>query len=137
MSTGGGVDERIRAVLDLGDSSGTVKALDLEVEKLLDDFKKQADLFDKGQISSKDYTAALNKMKSEVSGLAGAMKDLGGGTGGGGGVDLEGLNRKLFALERGLTGLVSGSGLGRAAGMLESGMTLFGGPAGLATMAAG
>jgi hypothetical protein len=131
MSTGGSVDERIRAVLDLGDSSGVVRALDREVEQLLTDFQKQTELFDKGQLSSKDYTAALNKMKSEVSGLSGAMKDLGGGGGGGGGDSFETINRKLFALERGMTNLVGGTGLGRAGGLLETGINLFGGPAGL------
>ena len=133
MSTGGNVDERIRAVLDLGDSSGAVKALDQELEKLLDDFKKQTELFDKGKLTTKDYTDALNKMKSEVAGVSGAIKDLGGG---GGGMDLEAVNRKLFALERGMTSLVSGTGLGRAGGLLESGMGLFGGPAGLGIMTA-
>ena len=39
MSTGS-VDERIRAVLDLGDSSAAVKGLDAEVEKLLRCFQE-------------------------------------------------------------------------------------------------
>jgi len=124
MSTGGNVDEKIRAVLDLGDSSGVVKALDAELDKLLDDFKKQTELFDKGKMSTREYTEALAKMKSEVGGVTGAIKDLGGGGSGGGG--LESINRKLFALERGLTGLASGTGLGRAGSLLESGLSLFG-----------
>jgi len=133
MSTGS-VDERIRTVLDLGDSSAAVKGLDAEVEKLLAAFKAQTELFEQKKLSPQQYADALHKVKSEVSGLTSAMKELGGG--GGGGVDFEGVNRKLFALERGMTSMVEGTGLGRAGGMLESGMSLFGGPAGLGIMAA-
>ncbi len=132
MSTGP-VDEKVRGVLDLGDSSGVVKALNAEVDQLLDKFRKQTEAFDKGKMSAKDYTAALNHFKGEVSSLRGAMGDLGAG---GGGMDFENVNRKIFALERGLTGLLSGSGLGRAGSMLESGLTLFGVPAGIGMMSA-
>ena len=81
-----------------GTPQASSKALDREVNQLLDDFKKQTDLFDKGQVSSKDYTDALSKLKSEVGGLSGAIKDLGGGGGGGG---LDAVTSKIFALERG------------------------------------
>src|SRR5271166_341985 len=127
----GGVDERIRAVLDLGDSSGAVKALDTEVEKLLADFKKQTEAFEQGKVAPKDFADSVSKLKSELGGLKGAMQDLGGGSGGGGGDVFENVNRKLFALERGMSNLVGGTGLGRAGGLLESGIALFGGPAGL------
>ena len=40
MSTGS-VDEKIRPVLDLGDSSAAVKGLNVEVEKLLADFQNR------------------------------------------------------------------------------------------------
>ena len=133
MSTGS-VDERIRAVLDLGDSSAAVKGLDAEVEKLLAAFQKQTELFEQKKLSPQQYADALHKVKSEVSGLTSAMKELSGQ--GGGGVDLEGVTRKVFALEKGLTSMVEGTGLGRAGGMIESGMTLFGGPAGLGMLAA-
>ena len=129
----GSVDERIRAVLDLGDSSAAVKGLDAEVEKLLGDFKKQTELFEQNKMSPQQYADALHKVKSEVSGLSSAMKELGGG---GGGVDLEGVTRKVFALEKGLTSMVEGTGLGRAGGLVESGMSLFGGPSGLGMLAA-
>ncbi|MGZ3387961.1 MAG: hypothetical protein ACXVCF_00005, partial [Isosphaeraceae bacterium] len=128
------VDERIRTVLDLGDSSAAVKGLDAEVEKLLAAFQKQTELFEQKKLTPQQYADALHKVKSEVSGLSSAMKELGGG--GGGGVDFEAMNRKLFALERGMTSMVSGTGLGRAGGMLESGLSLLGGPAGLGVMAA-
>ena len=62
------------------------------------------------------------------------MKELGGS--GGGGVDLDSVTRKVFALEKGITSMVEGTGLGRAGGLVESGMTLFGGPAGLGMLAA-
>lgn len=75
MSTGP-VDEKVRGVLDLGDSSGVVKALNAEVDQLLDKFRKQTEAFDKGKMSAKDYTAALNHFKGEVSSLRGAMGDL-------------------------------------------------------------
>jgi hypothetical protein len=133
MSTGS-VDERIRAVLDLGDSSAAVKGLDAEVERLLDAFKKQTELFEAKKLSPQQYADALHKVRSEVSGLTSAMKELGGG--GGGGIDFEATNRKIFALQKGLTSMVEGTGLGRAGGLLESGMTLFGGPAGIGMMAA-
>ena len=133
MSTGS-IDERIRTVLDLGDSSAAVKGLDAEVEKLLDAFKKQTELFEQKKISPQAYADELHKVKSEVSGLTSAMKELGGG--GGGGVDFEGVNRKIFALQRGMSSMMEGSGLGRAGGMLESGLSLFGGPAGIGMMAA-
>ncbi len=135
MSTGS-VDERIRTVLDLGDSSAAVKGLDAEVEKLLDAFKKQTELFEQKKLTPQAYADALHKMKSEVAGLSGAMKELGASGSGGGGEGFEGINRRLFALERGVTGLVSGTGLGRAGSALEGGIGLLGGPAGLGIMAA-
>lgn len=136
MSTGS-VDERIRTVLDLGDSSAAVKGLDAEVEKLLAAFQKQTELFEQKKLSPQAYADALHKMRSEVSGLSSAMKELGSGGGGGGGGDgFEGINRRLFALERGVTGLISGSGLNRAGSALEGGIGLLGGPAGLGIMAA-
>ena len=133
MSTGGSVDERIRAVLDLGDSSGAVKALDAEVQKLLEDFKKQTELFEQKKLAPQQYADAVAKLKSEVGGLSGAIKDLGGGGGGG---NLDAVTSKIFALERGLSSLASGSGLGRAGGLLESGLSLLGGPAGIGALVA-
>ncbi len=132
MSTGGSVDERIRAVLDLGDSSGAVKALDQEVEKLLADFKKQTEAFEQGKVAPKEFAESVSKLKSELSGLRGAMKDLGAG----GGSGLDAISSKIFALERGVTSLISGTGLGRAGGLLESGLSLLGGPAGIGALVA-
>ncbi len=132
MSTGGSVDERIRVALDLGDSSGAVKALDQEVEKLLSDFKKQTEAFEQGKVAPRDFAESVSKLKSEVSGLHGAMKDLGAG----GGSGLDAISGKLFALERGVTSLVGGTGLGRAGGLLESGLSLLGGPAGIGALVA-
>src|SRR5208283_3579330 len=133
MSTGS-TDERIRAVLDLGDSSGAVKALDQEINKLLDDFKKQTELFEQKKIAPQAYADAVHKLKSEIGGLKSAMQEL--GAGGGGGSGLDDVTRKVFALERGISSLVSGTGLGRAGGLLESGLSLLGGPAGIGALIA-
>ncbi len=130
MSTGGSVDERIRAVLDLGDSSGAVKALDQEIQKLLEDFKKQTELFEAGKIKPKDYAESVAKLKSELGGLKTAISDLGSKSPEAS-AGLETLSRSMFALERGVSALTAGTGLAKAANLLESVIGFAKGPAGI------
>jgi uncharacterized protein YoxC len=127
------VDERIRAVLDLGDSSGVVKGLDREMEGLLASIKKINEEFDQKKVSPRQYAESLAKIKDELRELDRLKKEV---AVGGGGFGLDEVNRRLFALERGVSGIVSGTGLGRAGAALESGIGIFGGPAGLGIMAA-
>ena len=106
------------------------KRLNEEVERLVADLHKLNTEFGAKGGDPQKYIDTQNKLRESIDRTREAAEKLSGG--GGGGADaFEMVNRKLFALERGMTNLVGGTGLGRAGGLLESGIALFGGPAGL------
>ena len=123
-------DERIRGVLDLGDSAPAAKRLNEEVERLLKDLEKlNAEFGAKGGDTAK-FIDSQNKIRAEIDKTRESANKLSGGGGGGDG-GFEKLTRGIFGFERAASSLVSGTGLGRAAGILEGVIGMVGGPAGL------
>ena len=122
-------DERIRGFLDLGDSAPAAKRLNEEVERLLADLEKLNAEFGARGGDTQTFIASQNKIRAEIDATRGAAEKLSGGEGGGGGLDR--LTRGLFGLERATSSIVSGTGLGRAAGILEGVIGMVGGPAGI------
>lgn len=122
-------DEKIRAVLDLGDSSSVVKKLNEEIDRLLGEFKKLTEGYEKGTVSQKDFLEGQKKLRGEIHGVSQSMEQLKKAPEASAGI--EQLGRAMFALERGSSALIMGTGLGRAAGMLESVIAFANGPAGI------
>ncbi len=122
--------ERIRAELDLGDSAPAAKKLDEEIQRLTKDLRNLTEEFGQKGGDPKAFIDKQNAIRNEISATAAAVEKLKGGTGGAG-IGLDDITRKMFAFERGASALASGTGLARAGGLLEAGIGLFGGPAGI------
>jgi len=120
--------ERIRGYLDLGDSAPAAKKLNEEIERLIADLKKVTEQFSAGKMAPADFAAANTKLRGEISGLNGSLEQLKPEEKSSG---MDKLTRGLFGLERATSSIISGTGLGRAAGILEGVIGMVGGPAGL------
>ena len=123
-------EERIRAVLDLGESAPAAAKLNVELDKLIADLKHVGEEFGRGAIGPKEFSEQSGKLKEEIHSLEGVMVSIG-GKAPVAGAGLDKLVSALFKLERGTSMLISDKGLPRAAGLIESVLAFAGGPAGI------
>jgi hypothetical protein len=124
----GDSDDRIRAFLDLGDSSPATKRLNDEIETLLGKLKRLTEDFGTGKMGPQEFATAQTKLRAEIRETSDTLDGLHSPERISG---MDKMTKTLFGLERGLSSVASGSGLGRAGGLLEAGLSMFGGAAGM------
>ncbi len=113
-------EERVRAALDLGDSSPRAKELNAEIDRLLGLLRNTAENFNAGKVSLKDFSAATGNLKDKIAETRSALDSINPEEAG------AKITRAAFKIERGIGNLFSGEGIFGAIKGLATG---FGGAA--------